>query len=212
MTCCGGGAGLRARQRRGHPLLVKALVEQGFKNSVVDHGKELDIDVEAAQRNSGDVGFVPQVKRWVVEQANGILMFSCRLVRDYEHLTSSAESREREITAEQETVRAQITELSARLAELEQEAANVTTPRQTLPALPDPEPAAPAMSDASAYEQILAVLTRADGPLRVRGICEETGVELTNSNINDMRHKIKRLVARGAVAEHERGQSTLPTR
>lgn len=127
------------------------------------------------------------------------------------------ETREQQITAEQETVRAQIAELSAQLTELEQEAASVTTTRQTLLALPDPEPAppttpAPIPPDAPAYEQILAVLTRADGPLRVRSICEEVGVELTNSNINNMRHKVKRLVARGAVAEPEQGQFTLLTR
>ncbi|MET9388627.1 hypothetical protein ABZY09_48735 [Streptomyces sp. NPDC002928] len=74
------------------------------------------------------------------------------------------ETREQQITAEQETVRAQIAELSAQLTELEQEAASVTTTRQTLLALPDPEPAppttpAPIPPDAPAYEQILAVLT-----------------------------------------------------
>lgn len=99
------------------------------------------------------------------------------------------ETREQQITAEQETVRAQIAELSAQLTEFEQEAASVTTTRQTLLALPDPEPApattpAPIPPDAPAYEQILAVLTRADGPLRVRSICEEVGVELTNSKIS----------------------------
>ncbi|WP_329548521.1 MarR family transcriptional regulator [Streptomyces sp. NBC_01356] len=85
----------------------------------------------------------------------------------------------------------------------------------TLLALPDPDPALSATStlapsDSPAYEQILSVLTRADGPLRVRGICEETGVELTNSNINNMRHKVNRLVARGADTEPEQGQFTLP--
>ncbi|MFD9429133.1 hypothetical protein ACFWCW_42315, partial [Streptomyces sp. NPDC060054] len=40
-----------------------------------------------------DVGFVPQAKRWVVEQINGIPMLQRRLVRDYEHLTSSSASR-----------------------------------------------------------------------------------------------------------------------
>ncbi|MGW0665415.1 IS5 family transposase [Streptodolium elevatio] len=73
--------------------VVKALVDQGFKNSVVDHGRKLGIEVEVVKRNPDDVGFVPQAKRWVVEQTNGILMFFRRLVRDYEHLASSAESR-----------------------------------------------------------------------------------------------------------------------
>ncbi|MFB6780997.1 transposase [Streptomyces sp. NPDC056352] len=59
--------------------VVKALVDQRFKNAVVDHGQKLGIEVEVVTRNPGDVGFVPQAKRWVVEQTNGILMFFRRL-------------------------------------------------------------------------------------------------------------------------------------
>ncbi|MFD8219251.1 IS5 family transposase [Streptomyces sp. NPDC059697] len=71
----------------------KALVDQGFKKTVVDHGQQVGIDVEVVERNPADTGFVPQVKRWIVEQTNGILMLHRRLVRDYEHPTASAESR-----------------------------------------------------------------------------------------------------------------------
>ncbi|MFE3149928.1 IS5 family transposase [Streptomyces sp. NPDC059218] len=71
----------------------KALVDQGFKNAVRDHGAVVGIEVETVKRNPGDTGFVPQVKRWVVEQTNGILMLHRRLVRDYEHQPASAESR-----------------------------------------------------------------------------------------------------------------------
>ncbi|WP_338675986.1 IS5 family transposase [Streptomyces sp. SCSIO 30461] len=71
----------------------KALVDQGFKKSVVDHGKTLGIDVEIVERNPADKGFVPQAKRWIVEQTNGILMFYRRLVRDYEHRLASSRSR-----------------------------------------------------------------------------------------------------------------------
>jgi hypothetical protein len=46
----------------------KALVDQGFKNKVVSHGAGLGIDVEIVQRNPQDKGFVPQPKRWRVEQ------------------------------------------------------------------------------------------------------------------------------------------------
>ncbi|MER6948126.1 IS5 family transposase [Nonomuraea sp. NPDC000554] len=72
---------------------TKALVDQGFKNTVVAHGSGLGIDVEIVERNPTDKGFVPQPKRWVVEQTYGILMFHRRLVRDYEHLPASSESR-----------------------------------------------------------------------------------------------------------------------
>ncbi|WP_127354063.1 IS5 family transposase [Actinacidiphila soli] len=71
----------------------KALVDQGFKKSVVDHGKQVGIDVEIVERNPADTGFVPQAKRWVVEQTNGILMLYRRLVRDYEHRPASSVSR-----------------------------------------------------------------------------------------------------------------------
>ncbi|MFD7057702.1 IS5 family transposase [Streptomyces mirabilis] len=71
----------------------KALVDQGFKKTVLDHGQQVGIDVEVVERNPADTGFVPQVKRWIVEQTNGILMLHRRLVRDYEHRTASAESR-----------------------------------------------------------------------------------------------------------------------
>jgi transposase len=71
----------------------KALVDQGFKNQVVLHGAGLGIDVEIVARNPQDKGFVPQPKRWRVEQTYGILILHRRLVRDYEHRPSSSVSR-----------------------------------------------------------------------------------------------------------------------
>lgn len=73
--------------------MEKALVDQGFKNAVVEHGASLGIDVEVVERNPKDTGFVPQPKRWVVERAFGILVMFRRLVRDYEHRPGSSESR-----------------------------------------------------------------------------------------------------------------------
>lgn len=71
----------------------KALVDQGFKNAVLAHGARVGIDVEIVERNPADIGFVPQPKRWVVEQTYGTLALHRRLVRDYEHRTASSESR-----------------------------------------------------------------------------------------------------------------------
>ncbi|MCX4403784.1 MULTISPECIES: IS5 family transposase [unclassified Streptomyces] len=71
----------------------KALVDQGFKKKVVEHGTNVGIDVEIVERNPDDKGFVPQAKRWIVEQTNGILMFYRRLVHDYEHRPASSRSR-----------------------------------------------------------------------------------------------------------------------
>jgi transposase len=70
-----------------------ALVDQGFKNSVVIHGASHGINVQVVERNPTDKGFVPQPKRWVVEQTYGILALHRRLVRDYEHRPASSESR-----------------------------------------------------------------------------------------------------------------------
>lgn len=73
--------------------VVKALVDQGFKNAVVAHGAALGIEVEVVERNPEQRGFVPQPIRWIVEQTNGILMFFRRLVRDYEHRPASSVAR-----------------------------------------------------------------------------------------------------------------------
>lgn len=72
--------------------LEKALVDQGFKDAVIIHGAVKDITVEVVQRNPDDQGkgFVPQPKRWVVEQVNGTLMLHRRLARDYDHRPDNA--------------------------------------------------------------------------------------------------------------------------
>ncbi|ELP65851.1 transposase [Streptomyces turgidiscabies Car8] len=71
----------------------KALVDQGFKDQVVARGVGLRIDVEIVARNPQVKGFVPQPKRWRVEQTYGILILHRRLVCDYEHSPSSSASR-----------------------------------------------------------------------------------------------------------------------
>jgi len=71
----------------------KALVDQGFKNQVVAHGAGLGIDVEIVARDPQIKGFVPQAKRWRIEQTYGTLILHRRLVRDYEHHPSSSVSR-----------------------------------------------------------------------------------------------------------------------
>ncbi|MFD0772363.1 hypothetical protein ACFQZ2_00320 [Streptomonospora algeriensis] len=59
----------------------------------MDHGAALGIGVDIVQRNPADRGFVPQPKRWVVEQTYGPLALHRRMVRDYEHRPASSESR-----------------------------------------------------------------------------------------------------------------------
>ncbi|MFH9043569.1 IS5 family transposase [Streptomyces sp. NPDC017966] len=70
-----------------------ALVDQGSKKQVVVHGAGLGIDVEIVERSPQGKGFVPQPKRWRVEQTYGILILHRRMVRDYEHRPSSSASR-----------------------------------------------------------------------------------------------------------------------
>lgn len=72
--------------------LEKVLVDQGFKDAMVIHGAVKDITVEVVRRNPDDhgKGFVPQPKRWVVEQVNGTLMLHRRLARDYDHRPNNA--------------------------------------------------------------------------------------------------------------------------
>ncbi|MGW4985514.1 IS5 family transposase [Streptomyces mirabilis] len=87
------GTALLDKVAAGADTVKKALVDQGFKKTVVDHGTQVGIEVEVVERNPADAGFVPQPKRWIMEQTNGILMLHRRLVRDYEHRPATAESR-----------------------------------------------------------------------------------------------------------------------
>jgi hypothetical protein len=123
------------------------------------------------------------------------------------------EEREREITAQAETTREQITQLTTQLDELGRAAEEVRITRKTLLGLPDPQPPAPPapkLPDHPAYEQIMAVFTAADQPLRARQVCEAMDLAVAPNNINNVRLKLKRLVGRGILAETEPGLFTQP--
>lgn len=53
------------------------------------------IDVEIVRRSPADQGkcFIPQPKRWIVEQVNGTLMLHRRLAREYDHRPDTSASR-----------------------------------------------------------------------------------------------------------------------
>ncbi|MDF3141412.1 MULTISPECIES: hypothetical protein [unclassified Streptomyces] len=53
----------------------------------------MGIEVEIVERNPAQTGFVPIPERWIVECAYEILMPHRSLVRDYEYLPRSSESR-----------------------------------------------------------------------------------------------------------------------
>ncbi|MEV7770120.1 hypothetical protein [Kitasatospora sp. NPDC086791] len=125
------------------------------------------------------------------------------------------DEREREIAAQAEQTREQITRLTAMLDELGQAAEEVRITRKTLLELPDPAPptppaTAPGFPGGAAYQEIMAVFAETDGPLRARGVCEAMDLELAPTNINNVRLKLKRLTGRGILTEPEPGLFTLP--
>ncbi|WP_185149560.1 hypothetical protein [Streptomyces sp. Ag109_O5-1] len=86
------------------------------------------------------------------------------------------EEQEREISAQADATREQITQLTARLDELGRAAEEVRITRKTLLTLPDPQPPAapaPELPDHPAYQQIMAGVHRrrraAAGAAGVRG-------------------------------------------
>ena len=122
------------------------------------------------------------------------------------------EEREREITAQAETTKEQITQLTTQLNELDRAAEEVRITRKTLLELPDPHPSAapaPKLPDHPAYQQIMAVFAAADHPLRARQVCEAMDLAVAPNNIN-IRSKLKRLTDRGILVETEQGLFTQP--
>jgi hypothetical protein len=123
------------------------------------------------------------------------------------------EERERAITARAETTREQITQLTTQLDELGRAAEEVRITRKTLLGLPDPQPPsppAPKLPDHPAYQQIMAVFTATDDPLRARQVCEAIDLTVAPNNINNVRLKLKRLADRGILTETEPGLFTQP--
>ncbi|MEU5323953.1 hypothetical protein AB0G67_45595 [Streptomyces sp. NPDC021056] len=109
------------------------------------------------------------------------------------------EEPERETTAQAETTREQITQLTAQLDEHGRAADEVRISRKTLLELPGPQPPAPPapkLPDHPAYQQIMAVFTAADHPLRARQVCEAMDVAVAPNNVNNVRLKLKRPAGR----------------
>ncbi|MEV7236599.1 hypothetical protein AB0N06_22250 [Streptomyces sp. NPDC051020] len=111
-----------------------------------------------------------------------------------------------------EQLRAQIDELTARLRDIDEEIENLAVARKTLLALPpiapNPTDPPPVLPDHPANQQILSVFTDAVGPMRARDLCERLDLAVTPKNIESTRHKLKRLVSLGVLAEPEPGLFT----
>ena len=68
----------------------KALVDHGFKKTVVEYGQALGIEVDIVARNPEHTGFVPQPIRWRMERTFGWHMLHRRLVGDFENRPDSS--------------------------------------------------------------------------------------------------------------------------
>lgn len=120
-----------APRRRGGPVAFRSVsIPRTGRSALLTGRGDLAGDAEPDK----DKGFVPQPIRWRAEQTNGTLMLHRRLVRDYESLPASSESRvhwaetdrlltlldEREsaLDARSDVLRAGIAELTEELTEL----------------------------------------------------------------------------------------------
>lgn len=121
--------------------------------------------------------------------------------------------REQQATAAREQIRTQISELTARLDDLDAELADLAVARKVLLALGEDEPKPtthPALPDNPAYQHILTVLTDATTPLRCKDLCRALDTGTEPKHIEGMRSKLKRLLATGLITEHEPGLFAIP--
>lgn len=65
----------------------------------------------------------------------------------------------------------------------------------------DPQPRA--LPDNPVYQHILTALADADRPVRAKDLCQVLDLGLEPKSIEETRFKLKRLVARGLIAENE---------
>jgi transposase len=86
------GADLLDQASTTHPTLAKTWVDAGFKNTLVEHGAALGIDVEVVTKDPTVKGFSVVKRRWVIERTIGWLMHHRRLARDYETLPDNSAS------------------------------------------------------------------------------------------------------------------------
>ena len=108
-------------------------------------------------------------------------------------------------------LREQIAKLTAELAQVQDELADLDTTRKTLLSLITEQLNAPDPTIAiEPYQQILAVFRAAAAPLRAKDICVALGIEVTApKDAEGIRAKLKRLVRRQVLTEAQPGLFTL---
>jgi predicted MarR family transcription regulator len=122
--------------------------------------------------------------------------------------------REQAVRTHADYVGVQLAQLTAQISELEAELADLATTRKVLLTLGihehDPQPRS--LPDNPVYQHILTALADADRPVRAKDVCQVLDLGLESKNIEGMRCKLKRLVARGLIAENEPGLFALCSR
>jgi hypothetical protein len=121
--------------------------------------------------------------------------------------------REQHLTDIATGIQTQIDQLTARLAEVDAERAELAVARKVILALDPDEPVPvthPGLPDNPAYQHILAVLTDTDSPLRCKDLCHALDTGTEPARIEAMRAKLKRLVATGLVTEDAPGLFAIP--
>jgi hypothetical protein len=128
---------------------------------------------------------------------------------NHEQVLDLITGRESVATAQAEQLREQIATLTEQLAILDTELADLATTRSTLLRLAGADsspPAADATVASPAYQQVLAVFATTDhSGLRAKDICRALGTGTAAKDIEGLRAKLKRLVARAVLTELEPG-------
>jgi uncharacterized coiled-coil protein SlyX len=106
----------------------------------------------------------------------------------------------------------QLAELTAHLHEITRKREDLRITRKTLTELDTDVPVPPQtptphelLPDNPAYGEILDALRAAASPLRARAVCEALDLGTSATTVNGMRHKLKRMLERGVLAEPEVG-------
>ena len=88
-----GAKGVLKRSRARFPFVALAYVDGGYAGRLVAWAKDkAHIVLEVVKRSAEQVGFAVIRRRWVVERTFAWIVKNRRFVRDYEQLTSVAET------------------------------------------------------------------------------------------------------------------------
>ncbi len=116
--------------------------------------------------------------------------------------------REQPLRTHTDYLRVQIEQLTGEAAELEAEPTDLAVTRKVLPS-PDTDqaelPGPAGLPDNPAHQHIPTAPADAGRPVRAKDLCHALDLGLEPQNIEGMRSKLKRLVARGLITEAEPG-------